>query len=132
MAMDKSFRTSEIEYKINLSKHIDRIGMLFSMAVSERHTNLKLAQRIMVDNQITSINFLEKMLQPYLDGQYMNEIGVVKLSNDTLNDRQIYAEKKFGLLMELMQRKRMLIEETVEEVKEGIEEEISDADVVEV
>ena len=132
MAMDKSFRTSEIEYKINLSKHIDRIGMLFSMAVSERHTNLKLAQRIMVDNQITSINFLEKMLQPYPDGQYMNEIGVVKLSNDTLNDRQIYAEKKFGLLMELMQRKRMLIEETVEEVKEGIEEEISDADVVEV
>lgn len=116
-----SFKSSEIEYKINLSKQIDRIADMFSQKIDERHTNMAKAQSILISSQLVAVNFLERMLQPYQDDKYKEALKGIRNEHKKgkgVNDKQVFTEEKFGLLLELMSRKRMLMEEGVEDLEE--------------
>lgn len=117
----QSYKSGEIEYKVSVSKQIDRIAELFSQKMDER-SNVRQTQKVMIESQTIAINIFERMLQPYHDEDYKTAIKKLKEEMKTIEgmtQKQEFAEKKFGLLMELMNRKRMLMEETVEEVQEG-------------
>ncbi len=132
------YKSAEFGYKINLSKQIDRITELFSQKIDERHEDIALSQKLAVNVQLTAVNILERMLQPYLDDAYKNGMKTLEKKYDmdkkeknvqwkNINEKQDFIEEKFGLLMELMNRKRMLMEESVEEIEEGLSEEASAA-----
>lgn len=101
------------DFRLALFKHIDRIGMLFSEKVSDgnqqRHLNI---------SRVDAVEFLEEMLSPYHDPKYIEEVKDVKNDETTNADDRTYSKTKYGALIRLLARKRLLPEEE-DELNEG-------------
>lgn len=114
----QTFRSSEIEFKINLSKQIDRIAALFSENIDARHTNLRLAQRMHFDDLMSAVNILEAMMTPYHDDIYTTASSAIKKPDEKkLHSCEEAALEKFRAVISLMDRNGLLLmkRETVTE-----------------
>jgi len=118
-----SAKKIELPYKITLNEQIGRIAELFSTKLEVGVSNMNLAQRLLVNTQENAVNVLDAMF-PYKDSVYNTAVGALdKPKKDRLIERQDVAMEKFGLLIELMKRNRMLMEGIMEDIEMGIEEE---------
>lgn len=117
----QTFKSGELDYRVNLSKQIDRIADLFSKQIEATHLNIAEAQKMLIDTQTMSVEMLGYMLIPYMDDEYNGDAEKLKTDNggkDKIREKQQYAMERYGLLMKLMNRKHLLIEEVEEEVSE--------------
>jgi len=130
------YQVKEYEFKINLSRQIDRIAALLSEKIDTRTTDFAKSQKILVTAKLNAVDALEAMLKFYWknDANYKEEIKKLqKEYNDKIHDKNDYkatiakeefAEKKFGILMDFIGMKGWLIEEGVV-AEEGFEGEIN-------
>jgi len=119
-ASGKGYKTEDINFKINVSMQINRISELFSQKIDERHSDITLAQKIRVDTIINAIDALEIMMFPYIDNEYKegikklrNEIKKIEKKDDKINAKLKFAKKKWALLMQLMDKNKMLLERSI-------------------
>lgn len=121
--VEEKFAVKEYEFKINLSRQIDRIAELLSEKIELGSTDTEKAQKILVSAKLNSVDTLEAMLKFYLkyDEEYQKELEKLlkeyavkmrdKNSHKAVLAKEEFAEKKFALLMDFMGRKGWLIEE---------------------
>jgi len=119
-----NWRAGETEYKFSLKTQIDRVAQMFSQRLETSSANLLVAETILVDTCVKAVQTLEAML-PFPDDQYVKDLATLgpmpKESLKAIND---WAVKKFALLMFLMKRKRLLLEEVEDEIEEGRPDEV--------
>jgi hypothetical protein len=122
-----NWKSNEFEYRFSLKLQIDKIAELFSTRLETTSANIAAGQQIMLDTAISAIGAMEAMLSPFEDKEYKAAIGELKaLPAEGIKARHEWALKKFALLIKLMKRKRMLPEETTEEIEvPAIEEGVS-------
>ena len=114
-----NWRAGETEYKFSLKTQIDRVAQMFSQRLETSSANLLVAETILVDTCVKSVQCLEAML-PFQDDIYVRDLAALgQMPKDSLWEINAWSVKKFALLMFLMKRKRLLLEEVEEEIEEG-------------
>jgi hypothetical protein len=113
-----NWKSNEFEYRFSLKVQIDKIAELFSTRLESTSANISAGQQILLDTTISAIGAMEAMMSPFKDTVYNEAIKTLgKKPPDGIMARHEWALSKFGLLVELMKRKRMLPEETTEEIE---------------
>jgi len=119
-----NWRSGETEYKFSLKTQIDRVAQMFSQRLETSSANLLTAETILVDTCVKSVQCLEAML-PFPDDQYNRDLELLgAMPSGNLKKINEWVVKKFALLMFLMKRKRLLLEEVEDEIEEGRPDEV--------
>jgi hypothetical protein len=98
---------------------------MFSQRLETSSANLAVAETILVDTCVKAVNTLEAML-PFQDAIYEKDIKTLGATPTGLKEINNWCMKKFALLMFLMKRKRLLLEEVEDEIEEGAPEDVVD------
>ena len=121
MAWDASryIPNSETEYKLNLSRQMDRINILLSTRLEINQGNILQAFKMLVAAQRNAVDALEAMFSPYIDSDYrvdrkhlIKKYSILIKDDDEHNaivKEQDFVEKKYAALIRCLERKNMLL-----------------------